>query len=122
MLLATAHPRGGLEQHTSVDDLAAMEIGQAIQDSFSYFSQHLFPCSTAKLFDFSINTIETATFTVFHRNGYGATRIIKSAIVFANMLISTLLIEGQFALDLLLNVWIRICCDNLSQLQVSGGR
>ena len=91
-----------------------MKIGQAIQDSFSNFPQHLFPRSTAKLLDFSVNTIETATFAVFHCNGYGAARIIKGAVVLADMLRSTLLVEGQFALDLLLNVGIRICCDNLS--------
>ena len=91
-----------------------MEVGQAIQDSFSNFPQHFFPRSTAKLLDFSVNTIETATFAVFHRNGDGAARIIKSAIVFTNLLRSTLLVEGQFALDLLLDVWIGIGCDNLS--------
>lgn len=58
-------------QFTSVNDLASMEISQAVQDAFSYFAQHLLSGSTAKLLDFSIDTVETATFAVLHRNGYG---------------------------------------------------
>lgn len=55
-----------MEVGTSVDDLLAVEIGQAIQDTFCHFPEYLLTGPTAEFLDFSIDTVETASFAVFH--------------------------------------------------------
>ena len=44
-------------QLTSVNDLLAMQIGQAIQDSFCYFSKYFLPSSTTEFLYFSIDAV-----------------------------------------------------------------
>lgn len=50
-----------------MDDLLAVEIGQAIQDTFGHFPEYLFACSTAEFLNFSVDTVEAPAFAIFHR-------------------------------------------------------
>lgn len=55
-----------VEERTSVDDLLAVEIGQAVQDTVRDFPEYFFPSSTAEFLDFPVDTVETTSFAVFH--------------------------------------------------------
>lgn len=49
-----------------MDDLSAVQIGQAIQYALCYLSQDLLASPAAKLLDFSVDAVKTASRTVLH--------------------------------------------------------
>jgi hypothetical protein len=59
-------------RHTSVNDLAAVKIGETVQHTFGNLSKDLFSRPTTKLLDFFVNTIKTSTFAEFHSDRNGA--------------------------------------------------
>lgn len=91
-----------------------MQIGQAIQNSFCYFSQHFLASSATELLNLCVDTMKTATFAILHCNGYRAARVIESTVILADMLRGALFIEGQFALDLLLDIGVGVGGDDLT--------
>lgn len=48
--------------NTSVDDLSAVEVCQAVQDALGNLSEHLLSGSTAEFLNFSVYAVETAAF------------------------------------------------------------
>ena len=61
-----------IRKRTSVDDLAAVEVGEAVEDSFPDFAKHFLSDSAAELLDLSVDAVETSALAVFHRYGYDA--------------------------------------------------
>ena len=53
---------------TSVNNLPAVEVGETVQHTFRYLPKHLLSSPSAKLLDFAIDRVETATFAEFHCN------------------------------------------------------
>lgn len=66
-----------------MDDLAAMEVGQAVQHAFCDLPEDLFSSPTTELLDLTVDSIETSSRTVLHHNRYSTTRVVESAIVLA---------------------------------------
>lgn len=54
-------------QHTSVDDFAAVEVGEPVQNSFPYLTKYFLSYSPAELLDLTVYAIETSALAVFHR-------------------------------------------------------
>ena len=68
-----ARMRGGRDysgkrkvQRTSVDNLAAVEVGESVQDSFPYLAEHFLSYSSTELLDLAVDAVETSAFAVFH--------------------------------------------------------
>lgn len=61
---------------TSVDDLAAIEVCQAVEDAFSHLPEDLLASPPAELLDFAVNRIKTAAFTKLHCDRYRARRLV----------------------------------------------
>jgi hypothetical protein len=79
---------------TSMYYLAAVEVGQAVQDAFCDFAEDFFSCSSAELFDLSVDAIQATTFAVFHGYGDRATRVVhECSVVLAYMLRGTVFVE-----------------------------
>lgn len=97
-----------------------MEIGKTIQDSLGDFAQYFFTGSTTQLFDLSVYTVQAATLAVLHCDGYRAARVVKCAVVFADMFRGAFLVESQFALDLLFNVGVWVSRDDLDDQLASN--
>jgi len=55
-----------------VDDFAAVEVSEPVEDAFAYLAKHFLSYSAAELFDFAVDAVETAAFAVFHRDRYDA--------------------------------------------------
>lgn len=51
---------------TSVYDSAAVQIGQAVEDSLCDFPQHLLPYPATELLDLAIDTVKATARAVFH--------------------------------------------------------
>lgn len=105
-----SHLSGGCNgSHASVYNLAAMEIGQAIQDALCYFAQDLFARPATELLDLSVNAIQAAAFAVFHSDGDCTTGIIhERPVVLTNMLRRAIFVEGQFSDYLFLDIWVGV--------------
>ena len=98
----------------TVDDLLAVQVGQAIQDAFSDLTEHFFASSSAKFLDFAVDGVEGTAFAEFHRDADGCCgRLDESAVVPADMLASTVFVEAELADDLFLDVWVGVGCDDL---------
>lgn len=101
-----------------MDDLLAVEVGEAVQDTLSYLAQDLLTSPTTKLLDFSVNAVKGTTFAEFHGNADGGgRRLHKRTIVSTNMITSTILIESQFSHNLLLDIWIWVGRDDLESIR-----
>lgn len=99
---------------TSVNDLPAVEVGQSVKHALCNFAKDLLSSSSSKLLDLLVDTVETATFAELHSNRNGARGLVhKGAIVAANMIRRTVLVEVEFANNLLFDVGVGVCGDNL---------
>ena len=94
-------------RQTSVDDLAAVEVGQSVQDALCYLAQHLFSGSTTEFLDFAIDAVQAASFAEFHGDGNRTRRFVhEGAVVLADVVGRAVFVEFELAEDLLLDVWI----------------
>ncbi len=94
---------------TTMNNLALVEGGQAVKDTFGNLAQYLLANAAAELFDFLINAVQAAPFAVLHRNGYDPRqRVSICAVVFADVFSCYFPVEVELAPDLLLDVRIRI--------------
>lgn len=83
---------------TSVNDLAAIEVSQAVQHAFGALSQHLLTGSATQFLDFAVDRVETAAFAELHSNGDGAGRLVhECSVVLANMRRCAILVEFQLS-------------------------
>ena len=97
-----------------MDDLPTMQVCQPIKHAVSNFPQHLFSRSPSKFLNLLVNAVEATAFTELHRDGDCPRRPIhESAIITANMIGRTILVEIELANDLLLHVGVRIRRDDL---------
>ena len=91
-----------------------MEIRETVEHSLGHFAEHLLTGTPTKFLDLSIDTVERATFAVFHGDGDGAGRMVdESAIVTTDMFGCTIAVEIEFADDLFLNVGVWVGSDDL---------
>ena len=79
-----ASPGAGMR--TSMDDLPAVQVGQAIQHALGNFSENLFSSPSSELLDFLVDTVQASTLAELHGNGNRARRLIhKSSVVATNV-------------------------------------
>ena len=97
-----------------MDNLPTMKISQSIQHALCNLAQDFFTGSTSQLANLSIDAIKTAPFTKFHHDGNRARRLIhKRPVIPTNMVRRTVLVEVEFANDLLLDVGVWVGGDDL---------
>ena len=53
---------------TSMDNFPAMEVDQAVQDTFGHLAQYLFSSSTTQLLNLFVDAVQASTLTEFHGN------------------------------------------------------
>lgn len=58
--------QGWKEMRTSMDNFPAMEIYQAVQDTFGHLPQYLFSGSATQFPDLFVDAVQTPTLTEFH--------------------------------------------------------
>jgi hypothetical protein len=98
----------------SVDDLLAVEIGQAIQYSLGDFPKDFLPCSATEFLDFSVDGVQGSSLAELHGDADGGCGWLhESAVISADMLTGAVLIEPQFSENLLLDIWVRVRGDYL---------
>lgn len=102
----------GLE-HTSMNDLLFVKVSKTIQYPVRDFSKHFLAGPPAAVFYLSIDTVQTTPFTEFHGYRYCARVIHEGSVIFAYMVRSAVLVEGQFADYLFLDLGTGIGGDNL---------
>ena len=101
-------------ERASVDDFAAVEIGQAVQDAFADFAEDFLANAAAEFLHFAVNAVEAAAFAVFHRDGDDAGGgVAVCAVVFADVVGCDLAIEVELSSDLLLRIGVGVCGDDL---------
>ena len=52
--------------YTSVNDLAAVEVGESIKDAFRYLAKYFFSYPASKLLHFFVDTVKASSLTVLH--------------------------------------------------------
>lgn len=92
----------------SVDDFPAVEVGEAIQDTFSDLTEDFFAGAATKFLDFAVDAVEGAAFTEFHRNADGAADVVELTVVFTDVFRGAFFVEGELALDLFFDVGVRV--------------
>ena len=91
-----------------------VQIRQAMQHALGDLTQHLFARPAAQPLHLPVNGVEGTALAILHDNGCRAMEV-EGAVVLANVLRRALLVEREFAQDLLLHVWVRIGRDDLSE-------
>ena len=85
-----------------------------MQDALCYLAQHLLSGPTAELLDFTIDAVQAPSFAELHGDGYRTRRLVhESAIVLADIVGRAVFIKFELAEDLLLDVWIWTCGNDL---------
>lgn len=98
----------------SMDDLFAVEVREAIQDSFGDLAKYFLAGSSAELLDFAVDGVERSAFTEFHGDADGCCGWLnEGAVVAANVVAGTVFVEAELADDLFLDVWVWVGCDDL---------
>ena len=81
--------------NTPVDNFAAMQIRQSVQDAFSYFSKYLLAGPTSKFLDLTVDAMETSSFTVLHSNRHCTAGVVhEGSVVLTDILRRAILVEG----------------------------
>jgi hypothetical protein len=75
------------DERTSVDDLAAVQVGEAVQHTLGNLSENLLSRPTPKLLDFLVDTVEASTFAEFHSDGNSACRLVHEGAVVATYVV-----------------------------------
>ena len=100
----------------AVDDLLAVEIGEAVQHAFGDLPEHLFTGSPTELLDFAIDAVKGAAFTEFHGDGdCGSCWVLEGAVVSTDVLAGAVFVELSFSEDLFFNCRVGVRCDNLAR-------
>jgi hypothetical protein len=100
-----------------VNDLSAVKIAQAIENSFGDLAQNLFAGSSAEFSDFSVDAVQAAALAELHSNGDGAGGLIhERTIVKTDVFGSAVLVEVEFSDDLFLDIGIGVGRDDLDNL------
>lgn len=91
-----------------MNDLLFVKISKTIQHSVRDFPKHFLAGPSAAIFHLSVDAVQTTSFTEFHGYGNRARVIHEGSVIFAYMVRCAVLIEGQFAdyLFLDLGTWI----------------
>ncbi len=98
-----------------VDDLLAVQVGQASQDPFGNLAEDLLAGAATQALDLLVDAVERSTLAELHGDGDGGGgRVDKSAVVSADVLRRTFLVEAELAHDLLLDIRIRVRGDDLA--------
>ena len=101
-----------------MDNLATMQIGETIEHTVGNFSQHFFSGAPSKLLDFLVDTVETTAFAELHSDGNGTGRLVhERTVIAADVVRGAVFVEIELTHDLLLHIWIRVCCYNLWQVR-----
>ena len=105
----------------SMDDAMGVQISEAVQDTLCDLSEDLLTCTTAELLNLAIYCIKRSTFAELHSKTDGARTIVnEGAPVSTDMIASAILVERHFSYNLFLDVWVRICSDDLqAQIRAS---
>lgn len=70
--LAFVRHLAGKNGRTAVDDLATVEVGEAVQHTLGNFPEDLLSSPTTKFLDFLVNAVKTSAFAEFHSDRNGA--------------------------------------------------
>lgn len=90
--------------------LVLMQIRQPPQHALSYLTKHPLTSTPAPFADLTVNAIQTPPLTKLHSQGNLTLRMInKRAIIPADIIRSTILVEADLAKDLFAHVWVRVC-------------
>lgn len=104
----------GVSNFTSMDDLPAVQVGQAVQHALCNLSKDLLSSSASKLLDFLVDTVQASALAELHCDRDRARRLVhEGSVVAANVLRCAVFVEVELANDLLLHIWIGICGNNL---------
>ena len=99
---------------TSMDNFPAMEVDQAVQDTFGHLAQYLFSSSTTQLLNLFVDAVQASTLTEFHGNRNSTSWFIhECTIVATDVIRSAMLVEIEFSDDLLFDVGVWVRSDNL---------
>lgn len=110
----SGHPVPGGSKQTSMDNLPAVKIGKAVQDTLGNFSKDFLAGPASELLDFLVYAIQASSRTELHSNRYRTGRLVhKSAVVAADMIRGAIFIKIELPDDLLLHVGVRIRRNNL---------
>lgn len=97
-----------------MDDLLAVKIGQAVQNTFGDLAEDFLAGSSAKFLDFAVDGVEGAAFAELHRNADGCCgRLDESAVVAADVLTGAVFVEAEFSDNLFLDVRVGVGGDDL---------
>jgi hypothetical protein len=106
-----------------MNDLATVEIGQSVQDTFSDLAENLLSSATSKLFDFFVNAVETTTFAELHGNGDCTGRLVhESTIVATDVVGGAIFVEVELTNNLFLDVGVGVCSNDLDRCVSLAGR
>ena len=104
----------------AVDDLLGVEVRQAVEHALGDLPQDLLAGSTAETLDLLVDAVQRPTLAELHGDGDGGgRRVDKSAVIAADVLRGTSLVEAQLADDLPLGVRIGVRCDDLGIVSVA---
>lgn len=104
-----------------MDDLPAVKICQAMQDSLGDLSKHFLARTSTELLDLFVYTIQRAAFAEFHGNrDCGGGLVHEGAIVLADVFRGAVLVELEFSQNLFLDIWVRTGGDDLSWVSIVG--
>jgi len=98
----------------SMDDAMGVQISEAVQDTFCDLSEDLLTRTTAEFLNLTVYCIERSSFAELHSKTDGARAIVdESAPVSTDVIASAILVERHFSYNLFLDVWVRVCSNDL---------
>ena len=103
-----------------MNDAVRVKICQPVEDALCDFSQYFLASAAAELLDFSVDAVEGAALAELHANADAALGVVhEGAVVAANVGGGAGFVEGEFADDLFLHVWVRVGSNDLESANVS---
>lgn len=97
-----------------MDDLPAVKVGQSIQDALSHLPKCLLPSPAFEFLDLLVNTVKTPSFAELHGNGDSAGGFVhERPVIAAYVLRGAVFIKVELTNDLLLDIGIWVCSDDL---------
>jgi hypothetical protein len=97
-----------------MDNAMRVQISEAVQDTFCDLPENFLTCTTAELLDLTVYRVQGSTFAELHSKTDGARAIVnEGAPVSTDVIASAVLVERHFSYNLLLDIWVRVCSNDL---------
>ena len=98
----------------AVDDLLAVQVGEAVQHALGDLAEDFLAGAAAELLDFAVDGVEGAAFAEFHGDADRCCgRLDESAVVATDVLARAVFVEAELTDDLFLDVWVWVGGDDL---------